>query len=211
MNDNSRKSDWEWLDRETSAFLYEYLTMGADIPEPVRKHFGFDRDYLLYEKINGMDCDEYQRQQKEGRLPDVLVVDARLTNAVEKAFESVCRRPPDPYLDRLNEELECLGRIAVSPDSVHDIIHITPSFLAKYGIDKGIPGDAISRQAEKAYRELDARFVKMTGRRPYADEFFHLLKGERAKAEQSASRDAVPRRKPRIFIRPGTKGRKRGL
>lgn len=111
MNDNSRKSGWEWLDRDTSAFLYEYLTMGAGIPEPVRKHFGFDRDYLLYEKINGMDCDEYQRQQKEGRLPDVLVVDARLTNAVEKAFESVCRRPPDPYLDRLNEELERLGRI----------------------------------------------------------------------------------------------------
>ena len=72
MNDNSRKSGWEWLDRDTSAFLYEYLTMGADIPEPVRKHFGFDRDYLLYEKINGMDYDEYLRQREEGRFPDVL-------------------------------------------------------------------------------------------------------------------------------------------
>ena len=75
MNDNSRKSGWEWLDRDTSAFLYEYLTMGADIPEPVRKHFGFDRDYLLYEKINGMDYDEYLRQREEGRFPDVLEVD----------------------------------------------------------------------------------------------------------------------------------------
>ena len=211
MDNNSKKDAWEWLDRETSSFLYEYLTTGTGIPEPVRKHFGFDEDYLMYEKINGMDYDEYRRQRQEGRLPDVLEVDARLTRAVEKAFESVCRRPPDPYLDGLNEELECLGRIAASPDSVHDIIHVTPSFLAKYGIDKESPEDAVFRQAEKAYRELDARFVKMTGRRPYADEFFHLLKGERAKAEQSASRDAAPRRKPRIFIRPGTKGRKRGL
>ena len=211
MDNNSKKDAWEWLDRNAAEYLYAYLTMGAGIPEPVRKHFGFDGDYLLYEKINGMDCDEYRRQRQEDRLPDILEVDAKLTNAVEKAFESVCRRPPDPYLDRLNEELECLGRIAASPDSVHDIIHVTPSFLAKYGIDKGSPGDAISRQAEKAYRELDARFVEMTGRRPYADEFFHLLKGEQAKAEQSASRDAAPRRKPRIFIRPVTKGRKRGL
>ena len=211
MDNNSKKDAWEWLDRETSSFLYEYLTTGTGIPEPVRKHFGFDGDYLMYEKINGMDYDEYRRQRQEGRLPDVLEVDARLTRAVEKAFESVCRRPPDPYLDGLNEELECLGRIAASPDSVHDIIHVTPSFLAKYGIDNESPEDAVFRQAEKAYRELDARFVKMTGRRPYADEFFHLLKGERAKAEQSASRDAAPRRKPRIFIRPGTKGRKRGL
>lgn len=183
MNDNPEKNEWEWLDRETSAFLYEYLTMGADIPEPVRKYFGFNEDYLLYEKINGMDCDEYLRRRQEGRLPDVLEVDARLTNAVEKAFESVCRRPPDPYLDRLNGELERLGRIAASPDSVHDIIHVTPSFLAKYGIDKGSPEEAISRQAEKAYRELDARFVRMTGRKPYADGFFHRLKEERTKVE----------------------------
>lgn len=211
MDNNSKKDTWEWLDRDISAFLYEYLTTGTGIPEPVRKHFGFDGDYLMYEKINGMDYDEYRRQRQEGRLPDVLEVDAKLTNAVEKAFESVCRRPPDPYLDGLNEELERLGRIAACPDSVHDIIHVTPSFLAKYGIDKESPEDAVFRQAEKAYRELDARFVKMTGRRPYADELFHLLKGERAKAEQSASRDAAPRRNPPIFIRPGTKGRKRGL
>lgn len=158
-----------------------------------------------------MDCDEYQRQQKEGRLPDVLVVDARLTNAVEKAFESVCRRPPDPYLDRLNEELERLGRIAARPDSVHDLIHVTPSFLAKYGIDRESPAEAICRQAEKAYRELDARFVGMTGRRPYADEFFRYLRNERVKQEQAASRGDTPRRKPRISFKPKAKGRGRGI
>ena len=130
---------------------------------------------------------------------------------MEKAFESVCRRPPDPYLDRLNGELERLGRIAARPDSVHDIIHVTPSFLAKYGIDKDSPAEVICRQAEKAYRELDVRFVKMTGRRPYADEFFRFLKNERAKKEQAAFREDTPRRKPRISFKPKAKGRGRGI
>ena len=209
MDNDSKKDTWEWLERNAAEYLYAYLTMGAGIPEPVRKHFGFDGDYLLYEKINGMDCDEYRRQRQECRLPDVLEMDARLTRSVEKAFESVCRRPPDPCLDGLNEELEKLGRIAACPDSVRDIIHVTPSFLAKYGIDKESPGDTIFHQAEKAYRELDARFVKMTGRRPYADELFQRLKKD--KAEQSAPREAAPRRKSRISIKPKTKGRKRGL
>lgn len=216
MNDNSKESEWEWLYMDTAEYLYEYLTMGTDIPEPVQKHFGFDGDYLLLEKINGMDYDEYRSQRQEGRLPDVLEVNARLTNAVEKAFESVCRRPPNPYLDRLNEELERLGGIAARPDSVHDIIHVTLSFLAKYGIDRYSTGEDISRQAEKAYRELDARFVRMTGRRPYADEFFRFLKNERTKqeqvkAEQSATRKGTPRRKPCVAVRPKSKGRGRGL
>lgn len=197
--------------REVVSSLYRSLMQNWDIPQSIQDYYGFSEDYRLFHQLEGMDSDVYYRKREMGEVPDILEVDARLTRAVEAVFESVCRRPPDPYLDRLNGELERLGRIAARPDSVHDIIHVTPSFLAKYGIDKGSPGDAVSRQAEKAYRELDARFVKMTGRRPYADEFFHLLKGERAKAEQSASRDAAPRRKPRIFIRPGTKGRKRGL
>ena len=138
-------------------------------------------------------------------------MDARLTRAVEAVFESVCRRPPDPYLDRLNGELERLGRIAARPDSVHDIIHVTPSFLAKYGIDKESPAEVICRQAEKAYRELDTRFVKMTGRRPYAGEFFRYLRNERAKQEQAASRGDTPHRKPRISVRAKAKGRGRGI
>ena len=135
----------------------------------------------------------------------------QFTRAVETVFESVCRRPPDPYLDRLNGELERLGRIAARPDSVHDIIHVTPSFLAKYGIDKESPAEVICRQAEKAYRELDTRFVKMTGRRPYAGEFFRYLRNERAKQEQAASRGDTPHRKPRISVRAKAKGRGRGI
>lgn len=66
-------------------------------------------------------------------------MDARLTHAVEKVFETVCPHPPAEYLDKLNEDLQKLGQIAAMPDAVHDILHISPAFLVRYGIDKRIP------------------------------------------------------------------------
>ena len=133
--------------------------------------------------------DEYLRKRQTGEVPDILEVDARLTHVVEKIFESVCPRPPAEYLDKLNGELERLGSIAVSPDSVHDPIQ-----------------DVIRKQAEKAYRELDARFVRMTGRRPYADEFFRNIRPAR-----TVSSETTLRRKPHINVRPKPKGRRMGL
>ena len=197
--------------REVVSSLYWSLMQGWNIPLSIQDYYGFSEDYRLFHQLEGMDSDVYYRKRETGEVPDILEVDARLTRAVEAVFESVCRRPPDPYLDRLNGELERLGRIAARPDSVHDIIHVTPSFLAKYGIDKESPAEVICRQAEKAYRELDTRFVKMTGRRPYAGEFFRYLRNERAKQEQAASRGDTPHRKPRISVRAKAKGRGRGI
>lgn len=197
--------------REVVSSLYWSLMQNWDIPQSIQDYYGFSEDYRLFHQLEGMDSDVYYKKRETGEVPDILEVDARLTRAVEAVFESVCRRPPDPYLDRLNGELERLGRIAARPDSVHDIIHVTPSFLAKYGIDKDSPAEVICRQAEKAYRELDTRFVKMTGRRPYADEFFRFHKNERAKKEQAAFREDTPRRKPRISFKPKAKGRGRGI
>ena len=97
----------------------------------------------------------------------------------------MCGKPPAPYLDKMNEELENLGQIAALPDSVHDILHITPAFLVKYGIDKNASATERSCQAEKAYRELDARFVKMTGREPYANEFFASLRQGKEKTPEA--------------------------
>ena len=117
-------------------------------------------------------------------------------------------RLPDFYLEKLNGELENLGRIAASPDAVHDILHISPDFLTKYGIDKNASATERSCQAEKAYRELDARFVRMTGRRPYADEFFAFLRhGKEKVAEVDRPR---PVHKP-ILRNPPSKGRKMGI
>lgn len=197
--------------REVVSSLYRSLMQNWDIPQSIQDYYGFSEDYRLFHQLEGMDSDVYYRKRETGEVPDILEVDARLTRAVEAVFESVCRRPPDPYLDRLNGELERLGRIAARPDSVHDIIHVTPSFLAKYGIDKDSPAEVICRQAERAYRELDTRFVRMTGRRPYAGGFFHYLRNERAKQEQAAFREDTPRRNPRIPFKPKAIGRGRGV
>lgn len=64
-----------------------------------------------------------------------------------------------------------MGRLAVNPKSIDDFF-IYNDFLVKYGIDRKSPEDVRVRQAEAAYRELDKRFVRMTGRKPYVDELF---------------------------------------
>lgn len=137
------------------------------------------------------------------------VLEGRLCGNAEKAAESIGDvRLPDFYLEKLDEELGKLGRIAASPDTVHDILHISPDFLAKYGIDKNAPATERSCQAEKAYRELDARFVRMTGRRPYADELFASIRHMR---EDPGIEDR-PRQAQRAILRnPPSKGRKMGF
>ena len=152
--------------REVVSSLYWSLMQGWNIPLSIQEYYGLTEDYRLFHQLEGMAPDEYLRKRQTGEVPDILEVDARLTHAVEKIFESVCPCPPAEYLDKLNGELERLGSIAASPGSVHDPIHIRPDFLVKYGIDRSSPEDVIRKQAEKAYRELDARFVRMTGRRP---------------------------------------------
>ena len=117
-------------------------------------------------------------------------------------------QPPAEYLDKLNEDLQKLGQIAAMPDAVHDILHISPAFLVRYGIDKKDSPEECSRQAEKAYRELDARFVRMTGRRPYADELFASLK----RKTEDVAKENRPKQSHRTILRnPLSKGRKMGL
>ena len=155
-----------------------------------------------------MEPAEYKRKRETGEVPDILEVDARLTRTVEKVFESLCGKPPAPYLDKMNEELEKLGQIAALPDSVHDILHISPAFLVKYGIDENASATERSCQAEKAYRELDAMFMKMTGREPYANELFASLRQGKEKTPEAKRPKQV--HKP-ILRNPPSKGRKMGL
>lgn len=179
-----------------------------DIPKSIYDHYGFTEDYRLFHQLEELEPAEYKRKRETGEVPDILEVDARLTRTVEKVFESLCGKPPAPYLDKMNEELEKLGQIAALPDSVHDILHITPAFLVKYGIDKNASATERSCQAEKAYRALDARFVKMTGRRPYADELFASLRQRKEKTPEAKRPKQV--HKPILRNSP-SKGRKMGL
>ena len=90
----------------------------------MQDYFGLTEDYRLYHQLEDMDPAIYRQKRAAGEIPDVLEVDARLTRAVENIFESICERPPVPYLNKLNDELEKLGQIAHFPDNVHDTIHI---------------------------------------------------------------------------------------
>ena len=199
------KSD-EKRRQEVISCLYWSLMQNWNIPQSMQEYFGLTEDYRLYHQLEDMDPAIYRQKRAAGEIPDVFEVDARLTRAVEKIFESICERPPVPYLNKLNDELEKLGQIAHLPDNVHDIIHIRPDFLAKYGIDRKASSEECSAKAEKAYRELDARFVKMTGRRPYADELFNGMK-----KRQSDSSEERPSRKQHIQQKPKSRGRKMGL
>ena len=199
------KSD-EKRRQEVISCLYWSLMQNWNIPQSMQDYFGLTEDYRLYHQLEDMDPAIYRQKRATGEIPDVLEVDARLTRAVEKIFESICERPPVPYLNKLNDELEKLGQIAHFPDNVHDPIHIRPDFLAKYGIDRKASSEECSAKAEKAYRELDARFVRMTGRRPYADELFNGMK-----KRQSDSSEERPSRKQHIRQKPKSRGRKMGL
>ena len=127
--------------REVVSSLYWSLMQGWNIPLSIQDYYGLTEDYRLFHQLEGMSPDEYLRKRQTGEVPDILEVNARLTHAVEKIFESVCPRPPAEYLDKLNGELERLASIAASPGSVHDPIHIRPDFLVKYGIDRSSPED----------------------------------------------------------------------
>ena len=191
LESDERKRD------EVITSLYWSLMQNWNIPQSVQDYYGFAENYRLFHQLEEMDYNEYKQKRQAGEVPDVLEVDARLTRTVEKVFESLCGKPPARYLDKMNEELEKLGQVAAMPDSVHDILHISPAFLVKYGIDKNASATERSCQAEKAYRELDARFVKMTGRRPYAEELLGSIRNRR----ESESKENRPKQTHRPILR----------
>lgn len=154
------------------------LAYYADMPtQYVRMRYNLEPVCSTYSSIERylMDHEDYSISSEMFR--DHALAQADMCKAAEKAVESIPGvRLPDYYLEYLDRELEKLVSIALSPDSVNDLIHINSSFLSKYGIDKDAPPEERSRQAVKAYCELDARFVKMVGRKPYAEGLLASLK-----------------------------------
>lgn len=156
------------------------------------------------------DCDAYRCMEDNVTASDnpraLLQAQADMCVAAEKAVENIPGvRLPDFYLENLDRELDNLGRLAASPDAVNDLIHIKSDFLIKYGIDKQSSPEEQSRQAQKAYCELDARFVKMTGRKPYAEGLSVLLRQKSGNTEMDKARSNHIRNPPQ------TKGRKPSL
>ena len=184
--------------REKSASeLYGFLMAGEPPSMYVQLRYGITEACKVYQAIEEGNLEDLNKEY--GTPPDLTVLGARLTRTAEKAFESLCTCPPNPYLDQLNRELEKLGRLAVNPKSIDDLF-IYKDFLVKYGIDRKSPEEVRVRQAEAAYRELDKRFVRMTGRRPYADELFGANRQKTGVAGNDA--DRTVRNKPK-GRRPG--------
>ena len=64
---------------------------------------------------------------------------------------------------------------------------INRQLLDKYRILPGISPAEQYGQVEKAFRELDERLVRMTGRQPYADDLFESLRQKGPKPEKHIS------------------------
>lgn len=159
------------------------------------------------------DCDAYrciENHITESDNPRALLqAEADMCVAAERAVEYIPGvRLPDFYLENLDRELDNLGRIAASPDAVNDLIHIKSDFLIKYGIDKAASPEEQSSQAQKAYCDLDARFVKMTGRRPYAEGLMASLRQKSANTKADKVQ-TQPARSNHIRNPPPAKGKGR--
>lgn len=186
--------------------LKEFLIYGADIPEDIQKQYGFSEDYRLYKELEEMDGRQYSEKRQKGEVPDAGKVGGRLTRAVEKAYESICGSPSRVYIEGLYKELLLLGGMTVRKD-YDDPVHYNPGFFDKYGIDRKAPRETILRQVEQAYRELDSRFSRMTGRRSDADELFGKPKEKQAVQPRKENPD-----RPAPGIRPcRPKGRRMGF
>lgn len=152
-------------------WLQEFLIYGADIPENILKQYGFAEDYRLYRELEEMDYRQYSEKRLKGEVPDAGKISGKVIRAVEKAYESICDSPSVLYLEGLYQELMLLGGMVQKVD-YDDLLHYEPFFFDKYGIDRKAPRETVLKQVEQAYRELDGRFTKMTGRRSDADELF---------------------------------------
>ncbi len=204
--------DYRWQKRDVYE-LCELASYGMVPSEYVRIRYGLEQVCSDYSYL-----EEYIRAHEYGDIEldapkDCALAKVRMCLEAEKAVENIPGvRLPDFYLENLDHELGNLGRIAISPDAVNDLIHVGPDFLIKYGIDKNAPSEDISRQAQKAYCELDARFVRMTGRRPYAE---GLLASLRQKPGNTTADKVRPQQTRRNHIRnpppSNGKGRKPSL
>lgn len=69
------------------------------------------------------------------------------------------------YIEKLDAELQTLGWLARFPERIDDS-RINRQLLDKYRILPGISPAEQYGQVEKAFRELDARLIRMTGGSP---------------------------------------------
>lgn len=137
-------------------------------------------------RLNGPACPEAPQQVQQLR-ERIWKAENRMVREAERILESDPEVPlRQTYIEKLDAELQTLGWLARFPEKV-DSPYINRQLLDKYSIESGIPREDQSRQIEKAFRELDARLVRITGRQPYADDLFESLRQKGPKPEKHIS------------------------
>ena len=154
-------------------------------------------------RLYDWDADMGRLQEMRGRLdspacPDdpqqvqqlrerIWKAENRMVRETERILESDPEIPlRQTYIEKLDAELQTLGWFARFPEKI-DSPYINRQLLDKYGILPGISPAEQYGQVEKAFRELDARLVRMTGRQSYADDLFESLRRKGPKPEKHAS------------------------
>ena len=137
-------------------------------------------------RLDGPACpdDPQQAQQLRERI---WKAENRMVREAERILES------DPeislrqtYIEKLDAELQTLGWLARFPEKI-DSPYTNRQLLDKYRILPGISPAEQYGQVEKAFRELDARLVRMTGRQSYADDLFESLRRKGPKPEKQST------------------------
>ena len=137
-------------------------------------------------RLDGPACPDNPQQVQQLR-ERIWKAENRMVREAERILES------DPeislrqtYIEKLDAELQTLGWLARFPERIDDS-RINRQLLDKYRILPGISPAEQYGQVEKAFRELDARLVRMTGRQSYADDLFESLRQKGPKPEKHIS------------------------
>ena len=137
-------------------------------------------------RLDGPACPEAPQQVQQLR-ERIWKAENRMVREAERILESDPEIPlRQTYIEKLDAELQTLGWFARFPEKI-DSPYTNRQLLDKYGIEPDNPSEKQFRQVEKAFRELDARLVRITGRQPYADDLFDFLRQKEAKQEKHAS------------------------
>lgn len=137
-------------------------------------------------RLDGPACPEEPQQIQQLR-ERIWKAENRMVREAEKVLESDPEIPlRQTYIEKLDAELQTLGWFARFPEKI-DSPYTNRQLLDKYGIASGIPRKEQFRQVEKAFRELDARLSRMTGRQSYADDLFESLRRKGPKPEKQSS------------------------
>lgn len=173
-------------------------------PEYLALRYGWEKEYRHARHL-GMQAatspDERSFETRRELYEHFELFYAVWERKAEKVLESISGIVlPERYLAKLNSELEQLAAFVRCPE-LTTAPNADRRLLAKYGIAPAASHAAYVQQSECAFRELDARLVRLTGCRPQSE---RLFAGSTARAS-SLRHSPHSRNDRRIHLKKGCK------